>query len=201
MNLSGNYINSVFQESIQDWHKQEEESANPHPENSLPHLLYKKCQIDTIQWHVEDEIRRPDQPDNKVVGFKRKIDKLNQERTDTVEILDDYFLNLFRDVVRKPGARLNSETPAWLVDRMSILELKIFHMTEQTERKDASPSHINACQNKLSILLEQRSDLAKCFDELLEDIQNGTKFVKVYRQMKMYNDSSLNPSLYSKPKT
>jgi len=199
MELNSEHIVSIFIQSIEDWHKSEKPTENPHKEE-LDFLLYKKCQIDTIQWHVEDEIRRQDISDQELVGFKRKIDKLNQERTDTVELLDDLVVNKFKDVKKIPNAKMNSETPAWLIDRMSILELKIFHMREQTERKDASPEHIATCNNKLQILLEQRKDLSLCLDELLDDLAQGKKFTKVYRQMKMYNDKSLNPSLYQKPK-
>ncbi|HRG76405.1 MAG TPA: DUF4254 domain-containing protein, partial [Leptospiraceae bacterium] len=157
--------------------------------------------IDTIQWHVEDEIRRADIADSEIAKLKRQIDALNQERTNLVEVLDDYFLNLYKTVTIESGARLNSETPAWLIDRMSILELKIYHMQEQTERKDADESHINQCKAKLAILLEQRKDLSTCLTELLEDLQEGKKFMKVYRQMKMYNDKNLNPALYANEKS
>ncbi|MDV6235047.1 DUF4254 domain-containing protein [Leptospira ellisii] len=198
MTLQANSVVSVFRQSVVDWHKKESTSPNPFPADSIESILYSKNQIDTIQWHVEDEIRRPDLPDKELVGFKRQIDKLNQERTDLVEILDDRISAVYKDVARKPGARMNSETPAWLIDRMSILELKIYHMEEQTQRKDADQTHIGACRRKLDVLLEQRDDLSRCLDELLDDLRTGDKFYKVYRQMKMYNDQNLNPSLYSK---
>ncbi|MDX1960492.1 MAG: DUF4254 domain-containing protein [Leptospiraceae bacterium] len=191
-------IISVMENSVKDWHIQSKEHPNPFQTDSFLYLIYKKNQVDTIQWHVEDEIRRPDLSDKELVGFKRQIDSLNQVRTDIVEQLDDWFLNYFQNITPKKNARMNSETPAWLLDRMSILELKIYHMHEQTERKDAEPSHIQKCSEKLSILLSQREDLKTCFTELVGDIQNGDKFMKVYRQMKMYNDKNLNPSLYKK---
>ncbi|EQA43496.1 PF14063 family protein [Leptospira broomii serovar Hurstbridge str. 5399] len=197
MHLDSASVVSIFQKSIQDWHASESLSKNPYPQTSLEHLFYKKNQIDTVQWHVEDEIRRPDLPDSNLVQFKRQIDALNQERTDTVELIDDFISSRFKDVPRKPNARMNSETPAWLIDRMSILELKIYHMEEQTRRTDATTAHIEACKTKLSILLEQRKDLSICLDEILDDLSKGEKYYKVYRQMKMYNDKNLNPSLYT----
>ncbi len=198
MNFDAKKAVSIFQESVLDWHKKEAPHTNPYPDNSIENTLYQKNHIDTIQWHIEDDIRRPDIPLEDVVSLKRKIDKLNQDRTDMVEKLDDFIIDLFKTIVPKPNARLNSESPAWLLDRMSILELKIYHMQEQVERKDsaASAEHIQKCQNKLTILLDQREDLKLCLDELLLDYKNGDKKVKVYRQMKMYNDQNLNPSLY-----
>ncbi|MBE7410760.1 MAG: DUF4254 domain-containing protein [Leptospiraceae bacterium] len=198
MELNANNIIKIFQESILAWHKNEEEAKNPFQEESLEFKLFKKNQIDTIQWHVEDEIRRPDIEDKEIVRFKRKIDALNQERTDTVEWLDDYLVKKFESVSKNPNAKMNSETPAWLIDRMSILELKIYHMTEETKRKDVSPSHIETCQKKLEILLDQRKDMTGCLDDLFIDLKNGVKYIKVYRQMKMYNDKNLNPALYKK---
>lgn len=198
MKLDSAQVVGIFKKSVEDWHKEEKASPNPYPESSDESLFYKKNQIDTIQWHVEDEIRRPDLPDFELVQFKRKIDALNQERTDLVEQIDDRISAQFATVERKPNARMNSETPAWLIDRMSILELKIYHMDEQTRRKDVGQEHIETCKRKLAVLLEQRKDLSVCLDELLDDLSKGDKFYKVYRQMKMYNDKSLNPSLYTK---
>ena len=189
-------IIDVMRQSVVDWHRNESPSENPYTEGSFEFTIYKKNQIDTIQWHVEDEIRRPDLPDAELVRYKRKIDSLNQERTDIVEILDDLFFNLYKDTPRSKDARMNSETPAWLLDRMSILELKIYHMDEQTKRDDVDESHKKTCASKLEILLDQRKDLQKCFAELVDDLSKGLKFMKVYRQMKMYNDKKLNPSLY-----
>jgi hypothetical protein len=200
MNIGSSHIVPIFISSIEDWHKHLKPSPNPHPEGSWDYLLYQKNHIDTIQWHVEDEIRRPDILDSSVVQFKRQIDRLNQERTDCVEKIDDAILELTKQYKPYPDAKLNSESPAWLIDRMSILELKIYHMQEQVQRKDAGSDHIAKCQSKLNILLEQRTDLSNCLDELMEEIQKGTKKFKVYRQMKMYNDQNLNPSLYQKTK-
>ena len=199
MELNAKNIVDIFIQSVKDWHKNEKPSGNPY-KSSPEDILYKKNQIDTIQWHVEDEIRRQDISDSELVGFKRQIDKLNQERTDTVELLDDLVFEKYRDVKKSADAKMNSETPAWLIDRMSILELKIYHMEEQTARKDASAEHVEQCANKLKILLEQRKDLSVCLDDLFSDLASGKKFMKVYRQMKMYNDKNLNPSLYQKTK-
>jgi hypothetical protein len=190
-------ITNAMKSSIQDWHKESLPSQNPFKEGEFLYLVYKKNQIDTIQWHIEDEIRRPDLPPSELVTFKRDIDKLNQERTDTVEILDDLIYSIYKDVPKISSAKMNSETPAWLLDRMSILELKIYHMEEQVNRSDTSPEHKNKCKEKWNILLEQRLDLQNCFRELTDDLSSGKKFMKVYRQMKMYNDEKLNPSLYN----
>lgn len=200
MNFIPEDVIDVFQKSIQDWHKNLAPAANPYEKDSMNFILYSKNHIDTIQWHVEDEIRRADIPDSDIAKFKREIDALNQKRTDLVEVLDDYFLNLYKSIPKKPEAKMNSETPAWLIDRMSILELKIYHMKEQTERTDTNESHINQCKSKLEILLEQRKDMSNCLSELLMDLNDGSKYMKVYRQMKMYNDKNLNPSLYGNEK-
>lgn len=193
----------IFQQSIDDYHKADDVDAplkNPYPENSFEALLYTKNHIDTVQWHLEDIIRKPDIDPVEGIAIKRRIDASNQDRTDRVEKIDDYFLENFKEISPKPHARMNSETPAWLLDRMSILLLKIYHMNEQTERKDASAEHIQKCKGKLAILMEQKNDMRDAFDELIEDIQLGNRKFKVYRQMKMYNDAALNPALYSKKK-
>jgi hypothetical protein len=199
--LAANECYSIFQRSIDDYHVTDNVDApikNPYPAGNVEHLLYLKNWIDTVQWHLEDIIRKPEIPATEGIAIKRRIDKSNQDRTDTVERIDDYFLAVFRHVVPLPQARMNSETPAWLLDRMSILLLKIYHMKEQTERKDASADHIAKCKLKLNVLTEQKNDMRMAFDELLEDITSGMRKFKVYRQMKMYNDESLNPMLYSK---
>jgi hypothetical protein len=198
--LSADQCYAVFQRSIDDYHTHDDVDQpvkNPYTLTSFEGLLYSKNWIDTVQWHLEDIIRKPEIDPKEGIAIKRRIDKSNQDRTDMVEKLDDQFLERFRNITYKPGARMNSETPAWLLDRMSILMLKIYHMKEQTERKDATEDHIGKCQAKLSILLEQKSDMRAAYDELIEDIQNGNRKFKVYRQMKMYNDSSLNPMLYA----
>lgn len=198
--LSANECYSIFQKSIDDYHRKDDVDtpiSNPYPAGSFEALLYLKNWIDTVQWHLEDIIRLPNIDPAEGILIKRRIDKSNQDRTDKVEQLDDYFLEQFKNVKPKAGTRINSETPAWLMDRMSILMLKIYHMKEQTERKDATADHLAKCQSKLSVLLEQREDMKLAFDELIEDISKGERRFKVYRQMKMYNDASLNPMLYN----
>ena len=198
--LSAATCYTICQKSIDDYHIRDHVDTvmhNPYPVDSVESLLYQKNWIDTVQWHLEDIIRKPTIDPVEALQIKRRIDKSNQDRTDMVERLDDYFLNQFKNVIIKPHARINSETPAWLVDRMSILMLKIFHMKEQTERTEASADHIQKCRQKLDILLEQQEDMQRAFDELAEDISRGDRKFKVYRQMKMYNDASLNPMLYS----
>lgn len=190
---------TIFQHSIDDYHRDDHVDTpikNPFAVGSFNALLYAKNWIDTVQWHLEDIIRVPTIDPIKGLQIKRQIDKSNQDRTDKVEKLDDYFLEQFKSVVAKAGTRINSETPAWLLDRMSILMLKIYHMKEQTERKDATKDHLIACEVKLAVLMEQKSDMQLAYDELIDDIANGRRRFKVYRQMKMYNDTSLNPMLY-----
>ncbi len=201
--LSATQCYKIFDQSIQDYHVHDDVDTavkNPYPAGSFEFLLYAKNWIDTVQWHLEDIIRLPDINPTEGIQIKRRIDKSNQDRTDMVEKVDDYFLEQFKNVVPKPGARINSETPAWLLDRMSILLLKIYHMKEQTERKDASAEHIAKTEAKLAVLMEQKTDMQLAFDELMEDISNGNRRFKVYRQMKMYNDASLNPMLYGQKK-
>lgn len=197
--LSAEQCYDIFIRSIHDYHTQDHVDAvlrNPYTGKHFEALLYNKNWIDTVQWHLEDIIRNPDIDPVEALAIKRRIDKSNQERTDLVEKIDDYFLEQFGGVKPLADARMNSETPAWLLDRMSILMLKIYHMKEQTERKDASTEHIAKCSQKLAILMEQKSDMRMAFDELVEDIYAGKRKFKVYRQMKMYNDASLNPVLY-----
>lgn len=201
--LTANQCYTIFNKSIDDYHKTDNVDApiqNPHPVGSFEALLYHKNWIDTVQWHLEDIIRLPEINPTEALAIKRRIDKSNQDRTDRVEQIDDYFLDQFKTVVPKPGTRINSETPAWLLDRMSILMLKIYHMKEQTDRSDASAEHLAKCQSKLAVLMEQKTDMQLAFDELMEDIGSGNRRFKVYRQMKMYNDASLNPMLYQKNK-
>ena len=198
--LNADSCYKIFQQSIDQYHTADNVDTalkNPHPSGSFEHLLFHKNWIDTVQWHLEDIIRLPDIDPTEGIAIKRRIDKSNQDRTDIVEKIDDYFLEHFKHVVPKPGTRINSETPAWLLDRMSILMLKIYHMKEQTERKDASAEHIARCNAKLSVLMEQKGDMKNAYDELIEDIGKGDRRFKVYRQMKMYNDASLNPVLYA----
>jgi hypothetical protein len=197
--LSANKCYSIFNQSVDDYHIQDDVDTpikNPYQASSFEYLLYLKNWIDTVQWHLEDIIRLPDINPAEALQIKRRIDKSNQERTDTVEKIDDHFIQEFSSVSYQPNAKINSETPAWLLDRMSILMLKIYHMKEQTERKDATEEHIGKCRVKLAILNEQKTDMQMAYDQLLEDIRNGERRMKVYRQMKMYNDASLNPMLY-----
>jgi hypothetical protein len=192
--------NFIFDEVIALYHildSIDQEFSNPHDGN-LNSLLYQKSWIDTVQWHVEDLIREPEIEPTKGIQYKRLIDKLNQQRTDIVEKVDDYFLNLYTDVIVDSNAKLNTESPAWAVDRLSILALKIYHMRIESERIDIDDAKRQNCSQKLEILLEQRIDLSAAIDELLSDISEGKKKMKVYRQLKMYNDPETNPVLYSK---
>ncbi len=189
----------IFNKSINDYHINNNVNhpcKNPYPEKSIERILYLKNWIDTVQWHFEDIIRDPNIDPKEGIILKRKIDKSNQERTDLVEKIDDYYIDLFKNIIPDTNAKLNTESPGWVVDRISILCLKIYHMQEQAERSDVEEEHINSCNSKLSILKEQQNDLSSSFEELLDDLKKGIKTIKVYRQMKMYNDSSLNPVLY-----
>jgi Protein of unknown function (DUF4254) len=198
--LNANQCYKIFNDSINDYHVNDSPDAlikNPHSQATLEYLLYNKNWIDTVQWHLEDLIRDPGIDPAAGMALKRRIDKSNQDRTDLVEKIDDYFLVALKSVSPKPDARQNSETPAWLLDRMSILLLKIFHMDEQVHRQDADSAHVARCQAKLTVLLEQKKDMEICFDDLMDDLQKGIRKMKVYRQMKMYNDATLNPVLYT----
>ncbi len=195
------HANSIFRQVIDDYHLTDNVDAtinNPYSRDSIDYHLYMKCWIDTVQWHYEDLIRDPHIDPSEALGLKRRIDHSNQDRTDLVEEIDTYFLKKYGDVQPLPDARLNTESPAWAVDRLSILALKIFHMQEQVARQDASPDHRNRCQLKLDVLMEQQKDLSEAIDQLLDDYEAGRKVMKVYRQMKMYNDPSTNPVLYKK---
>ncbi len=193
----------IFNQSIADYHiKNDVDTSiqNPHKAGSLEALLYHKNWIDTVQWHLEDIIRDPKIDPVGALAIKRRIDSSNQERTDMVEQIDDFFLADFRRITPKADARLNTESLAWAIDRLSILALKIYHMREEAERKDASAEHQNKCAFKLNILLEQKQDMLTSIAQLIEDIEAGNRVMKVYRQMKMYNDPSLNPVLYAQKK-
>lgn len=193
----------VFTKSILDYHvhdRVDQPINNPFPKGEFEHLLYHKNWIDTVQWHFEDIIRDPNIDPVAALTLKRKIDASNQERTDMVEYIDSYFLQKYSQVIPKNTAKINSESPAWAFDRLSILALKIFHMTEEANRVDASESHRTACQKKLNVLTEQLADLSTSIDDLISDIEQGDKFMKVYKQMKMYNDDDLNPVLYQNKK-
>jgi len=191
----------IFEKSVNKYHvidKVDQKFNNPYSDKSISNLLFKKNWIDTVQWHLEDIIRDPSIDSNKGMEIKRKIDLSNQKRTDLVEYIDNFFLNEFKKIKMKKNATHNSETLAWALDRLSILVLKIYHMNEEVERDEASIEHKNKCRNKLEILNLQKEDLSNAIDQLIFDIQKGIKYIKVYKQMKMYNDISLNPILYKK---
>ena len=190
----------IFPAVIEDYHRYDnvdQPIANPYQDGSIEYLLYLKNWIDTVQWHLEDLIRDPQIDPVAALELKRRIDRSNQERTDMVEYIDSYFLDKFKNVKVADDARINTESPAWAIDRLSILALKIYHMTQETKRTDVEEKHIQECQRKLDVLLQQRQDLTTAIDELLEDMEAGRKYMKVYKQMKVYNDPELNPVLYA----
>ena len=194
---------SVFNQSIADYHIMDDVDAviqNPFPTDSLEHLLYAKNWIDTVQWHLEDIIRDENIDPTEALKLKRTIDSSNQKRTDLVEFIDSWFLTKYKDISPNSDAKINSETPAWAVDRLSILALKVYHMNLEAHRESASNDHRKNCTAKLNTLLEQKEDLSEAINQLLFDIENGSIKMKVYKQMKMYNDESLNPILYQNVK-
>ena len=189
----------IFERAIADYHKSDNVDTpivNPYKEKSIDYYLYLKNWIDTVQWHLEDIIRDPQIDPVKALGIKRRIDRSNQDRTDLVELIDSYFLEKFSKVQALPGASINTESPAWAVDRLSILALKIFHMKIEAGRTDTPQDQQERCRAKLAVLMEQKKDLSLAIDMLLDDMAAGRKFMKVYKQMKMYNDPTLNPVLY-----
>jgi len=191
----------IFVRAIDDYHVTDDVDTpiqNPYPAGTIEADLYRKCWIDTVQWHFEDIIRDPEIHPVAALQLKRRIDRSNQDRTDLVETIDSYFYTKYSGINPLPDATINTESPAWAVDRLSILALKIYHMREQVQRTDATPEHRAACQKKLDVLLEQQVDLSTAIDQLLADIEAGRKWMKVYKQMKMYNDPSTNPVLYGK---
>lgn len=193
--------NKIFNRAIGDYHRWDDVDhpiENPYEPGSLEHLLYHKNWIDTVQWHLEDIIRDPQIDPVAALAIKRRIDKSNQDRTDMVEYIDSYLLDKYKDVEPRPDARLNTETPAWAIDRLSILTLKIYHMAREAERTDVGDAHRAACRKKLDVLLAQQVDLSGAIEELIGDIEAGRKYMKTYKQMKMYNDPALNPVLYAK---
>ncbi|MGM5631406.1 DUF4254 domain-containing protein [Apibacter raozihei] len=194
---------NIFNQSIQDYHTTDNVNQpinNPYPAGQIEHLLYLKNWIDTVQWHLEDLIRDENIDPVEALRLKRWVDKSNQERTDRVENLDSWFLDKYKQVNIMPEAKINTESPAWAMDRFSILALKIYHMKSEVERKDASAQHKEKCQEKLNILQQQYIDLSTAIEELLDDYERGAKYMKVYKQMKMYNDEELNPVLYNSKK-
>ena len=196
-----NLCNDIFWKSTNDYHITDSVDApmnNPYELKSIEYYLYLKNWIDAVQWHFEDIIRDPQIDPVEALKLKRRIDKSNQDRTDLVELIDSYFLDKYKEVLALPDATINTESPAWAMDRLSILALKIYHMQQEVERTDTTKEHHDQCQVKLAILLEQKKDLSTAIDQLLADIEAGRKYTKVYKQMKMYNDPALNPVLYAK---
>jgi hypothetical protein len=199
--MKSNDFNILFDKVIKKYHildNVDQPFENPYGRDELEHLLYRKSWIDTVQWHYEDIIRLPDINPVEALKLKRKIDASNQDRTDMVEYIDSFYLDKYKNVKVLPDATINTESPAWAIDRLSILALKIYHMKEEANRESASENHRKSCQQKLDVLLQQREDLSSAIDDLLTDISKGKKYMKVYKQMKMYNDDELNPMLYKK---
>ncbi|MEY1640187.1 DUF4254 domain-containing protein [Tenuifilum osseticum] len=191
--------NKIFWDCTLHYHTMDNVDAQPnipYQPGTIEFSLFTKNWIDAVQWHLEDIIRDPKIDPVEALKIKRRIDKSNQDRTDLVEMIDSYFLEKYKDIKPQSNATINTESPAWAIDRLSILALKIYHMEQEVKRTDVSKEHIDSCQNKLNILLEQRIDLSTAIDQLLDDIEHGRKYMKVYKQMKMYNDPSLNPVLY-----
>ena len=191
----------IFEQATEAYHVTDNVDAtvhNPYAVKSIEFYLYLKNWIDAVQWHLEDIIRNPEIDPVEALAIKRRIDKSNQDRTDLVELIDSFFLDKYKNVKVLPDATINTESPAWAVDRLSILALKIYHMRQEVERADTTPEHHAQCETKLNILLEQQKDLSTAINQLIEDIEAGRKYMKVYKQMKMYNDPSLNPVLYGK---
>ncbi|WP_321478891.1 DUF4254 domain-containing protein [uncultured Bacteroides sp.] len=193
--------NDIFLKSTMDYHVVDSVDApmkNPYEIKTIEYYLYLKNWIDAVQWHFEDIIRDPLIDPVEALTLKRRIDKSNQDRTDLVELIDSYFLDQYKSVMVNADATINTESPAWAIDRLSILALKIYHMHQEVERTDTNEEHLNQCKTKLNILLEQQKDLSLAIDQLIADIESGKKYMKVYKQMKMYNDPALNPVLYAK---
>jgi len=193
--------NQIFDKVIEDYHLTDHvdtQIKNPYEAPDIRYFLYLKNWIDTVQWHLEDIIRDPNIQPEQALSLKRRIDKSNQDRTDLVEMIDSYFLERYKGIAPEKDAKINTESPAWAIDRLSILALKIYHMRLETLRTDVEENHREECRKKLNILLEQRTDLSTAIEELLDDVEKGRKYMKVYKQMKMYNDPDLNPILYQK---
>lgn len=193
--------NAIFAQAVADYHRTDDVDVpmpNPYAAGTIENELYCKNWIDTVQWHLEDIIRDPQIDPAQALVIKRRIDKSNQDRTDLVEHIDSYFWEQFHEVKPQPTARINTESPAWAIDRLSILHVKIWHMQEQVDRKDVSAEQHDKCVAKLAVLKEQLEDLTTSIQQLLEDYSSGARVMKMYRQMKMYNDPTLNPVLYNK---
>jgi len=204
MEINMNFVetsNRIFAQAVREYHKTDHVDApinNPYEAGTIEHDLYQKNWIDTVQWHLEDIIRDPQIDPVEALVLKRRIDKSNQDRTDLVERIDSYFWDLYHNVQPQPKARINTESPAWAIDRLSILHVKLWHMQEQVDRTDVSAEQHDKCVAKMAVLKEQLADMTTSIGQLLEDYAAGTRIMKVYRQMKMYNDPTLNPVLYKK---
>ncbi len=201
--MNATLCHTVFERCILDYHvndRVDTPMVQPYATGSVEALLYHKCWIDTVQWHLEDLVRDPQIEPVAGLALKRKIDVSNQQRTDMVEFIDSWLLDFYRSVQTLPDATFNTESPAWAIDRLSILALKVFHMKAEASREEADASHRNSCEQKCQVLLAQQTDLMAAIDQLLQDIASGKKYMKVYKQMKMYNDESLNPVLYQQKK-
>lgn len=201
MNHFVEQCNRIFRDAVADYHRTDHVDAPmpcPYEPGCIEFDLYHKAWIDTVQWHLEDIIRDPHIDPQEALLIKRRIDRSNQERTDLVERIDSYFYGLYHDVTLQPDARINTESPAWAVDRLSILHVKLWHMQEQVDRTDVTAEQHDKCVAKMAVLKEQLRDLTTSISQLLEDYANGVRIMKVYRQMKMYNDPTLNPVLYRK---
>ncbi len=199
--MFSNKCNQIFTACTESYHTMDNVDAeikNPYEFKTIEYYLFLKNWIDAVQWHLEDIIRNPSIDPVEALQLKRRIDRSNQDRTDLVELIDSFFLDQYKEVKPLADATINTESPAWAVDRLSILVLKIYHMQQEVNRTDADPVHHEQCAKKLDILLEQQKDLSAAIDRLLEDIGAGRKYMKVYKQMKMYNDPSLNPVLYAR---
>ena len=199
--MKANDIFDIFARQVAEYHKIDSVDvpiANPYAEGSFEHLLWEKNYVDTVQWHLEDLIRPEDVDPVEALRLKRWIDRSNQRRTDMVERIDDHYMQEFAKVTLHPDAKINTETPAWALDRLSILALKIYHFGIEVARTDVSAEQHERCVAKYNTLLEQKADLTQAIDDLLQELAVGRKRMKLYRQMKMYNDPLLNPMLYGK---
>ena len=179
----------IFEQATEAYHTTDNINAtvhNPYPVNSFEFYLYLKHWVDAVQWHLLNIIHQPDQEAGKVLEVVSRIEKMNQERVDLVELIDSLLQDRYKGVKPLPQATLNTESPAWAIDRLSILELKIYHTRKETERTDASDVSLARFRKKLEILEEQRKDLSTAIDQLLLDIRQGKKHLKVYKQMKLY---------------
>ena len=202
MNLDPKHFNEIFQLAIKYYHLRDtvnQEFKTPYEdENEFDAILYKKCWIDSVQWHLEDLVRDPDISAEEAIRYKRRIDALNQQRTDLVEKIDDFLYEHFKDVKVDENARINTETPGWAIDRLSILNLKIYHWKEESERQDATEEERENARKKLALLLQQNEDLSLAISQLFDELKAGKVIAKTYKQLKMYNDPKLNPVLRGK---